>query len=169
MSPKSFYLSPHVELAVAPECVEVIVATCFSSMNSPTIVVTIIPTIIPGKRKNDLGTFGENVAPYAIINANMYRKIIILHKDIRLDIKAKKNIKKRIIPMIHHDQRLSGLYFLHALSTMMIVYIGSIIRNTQNHSEPERPKIVQSMAKMIAMIGPRVIEKKIKNEKYREE
>lgn len=160
----AFYLSPHVELTV----VEATVATCFSSMNSLRIIVTTIPIIIPGRRKNDLGTFGEKVAPYAIVKASIYKKIIILHKDMRLDIKAKKRTKKRIIPVSHQDQRSSGLYFLHALSTMMIVYTGSIMRNIQNHQDPESPPIAQRRVIIAAMIGPRVIEKKLRMRSIKE-
>lgn len=66
-----FYLSPPVELAVVPDWLEATVATCFSSMNSLRIIVTTIPIIVPGRRKNDLGTFGEKVAPYAIVKASI--------------------------------------------------------------------------------------------------
>lgn len=50
----------------------------------------------------------------------------------------------------------------------MIVYTGSIMRNIQNHQDPESPPITQRRVIIVAMIGPRVIEKKIKNEKYKE-
>ena len=65
------YFGPHAEGIVAPDCVLMGVVICFLWISWPIIVVIIIPTIIPGTTRNNFGVFGENVAPYAIINASI--------------------------------------------------------------------------------------------------